>query len=253
MNEEKISRYLKCADLTNDVNSMSKNEYLMNSTILIYLKDVSKNLMIEKPSQPLQYMSEYFRSILNGTNIINKEFSYIISSLLNRMNFIWFLSKQYNHIMQLNNVTANDLLFISKEVCNDFEESIITILCNLLDCKSDELIETNKLYRSFSTVVLYYPFISNLISYSKVYIDKERKDQRENGLNVKLKSTIVNSIINAVVGKTIKVDQPPIDINSQIKTNEINLKELINCLIENEEIGVIIDKISHGMFGSRLE
>lgn len=252
MNEEKISLYLKCATLTEDIKNMSKNEYLINSTIILYLKDVSKNLIVEKPSQPLQYISEYFRNILNGSNIINKNFSYIISSLLNRMNFIWFISKSYSHIIELKDISPNDLYLIAKEICNDFEESIITILCNLLDCKAGEFIETTKLYNTFCVLILFYPFISNLISFSKIYIDKERKDQRENGLNVKLKSSIINSIINGVIEKTIKTDQPPLDLNSLIKVNEINLKDLINCIIENEEINVIIDKISHGMFGSRL-
>lgn len=247
MNNELIYNYLKFNN-----NNIDNKNYINDNNISIYFKDLLKDLLNEKPENAVDYITNYFKKIQNGNNINNKKFDYIINTLINRMNFIWYFSDKYNFLLQLPTLNSDDLYHSIQLVCYDFDESIIKLSKNIYEsCLSIDKLST--LYNTLSILILYYPFLGDLITDCKIYIDEVKKNELDDNLSILLSSTIFTNIIKTVIQRLSNIDKPPFDVISLIPNDKCSLKTFLVKFVCNETNQSIIKRIREGNYGSKLQ
>ncbi|KAL3899343.1 MAG: hypothetical protein SGCHY_002121 [Lobulomycetales sp.] len=63
-------------------------EYLEASQVSVYFEDVVASLLSDRPEDPVEYIADYFAKCKTGANTINRNYSYVKSTLKNRVNFV---------------------------------------------------------------------------------------------------------------------------------------------------------------------
>jgi len=76
-------------------------DYLEKHEIPVYFQDIITNILIKKPEKPLQILNSYFESVANGTNVLLREYEYIISTKRNRAFFIHYFYESFKNTKKL--------------------------------------------------------------------------------------------------------------------------------------------------------
>lgn len=116
---------------------ITSTEYLDKHGVTTYLKDVVTLLLENRPEDPMEFMADYFRNVVNGTSTIVRSFRYIKLTSRMRESFFDNLVAAYT---SLNNTTKQDddgnaqaagsftfseLRELVLLVCQDFPKSIL--------------------------------------------------------------------------------------------------------------------------------
>ena len=108
------------------------DEYLSQNELSVYFEDVVSMLLSKQPSDPIQFISDYFQSIKNGSNTIKRQYSYIKSTTVNRRGFIRIF--QETIIGDINKVlSVFDIHALVELLCSDFPLDVIVQSC-LIAC-----------------------------------------------------------------------------------------------------------------------
>ncbi|KAJ3187997.1 hypothetical protein HDU85_006390 [Gaertneriomyces sp. JEL0708] len=98
-------------------------EYLEKHSIGVYVEDAISRLLADRPAKPYKFLSDYFDSVLRGTNTILREYEYVKACRRNRLTFIKRLSESLNH--SAGPFSATEFHHLVELVCPDFPGALV--------------------------------------------------------------------------------------------------------------------------------
>ncbi|XP_065148437.1 centriolar satellite-associated tubulin polyglutamylase complex regulator 1 [Paramisgurnus dabryanus] len=155
--------------------SLTVDEYLADTNVLLYLNDAVTQLLEHKEEYTqfgvVRYFAEYFTSVKNGNHVLFREFNYIKATPHNRVSFIHIFWKCFRQIGK-----NGDLLSMSEYssllqlLCPDFPVEMIqnTARIVLMDDAMDCLMSFSDFIYSFQIQFYYEEFVESV---SMIYQD----------------------------------------------------------------------------------
>lgn len=102
----------------------SSDEYLDNFDVPFYLRDAVELVLRVQPEDPVGFMYAYFKSVLNGTNILRREFSYVACTVSNRLALVAFLDEPMRGFGADAEMVPDDALQLLCLLCDDMPKSV---------------------------------------------------------------------------------------------------------------------------------
>ncbi|KAL9654129.1 hypothetical protein ABK040_016475 [Willaertia magna] len=112
----------------NNPKHLESEQFLKKFHIPFYLNEVLSELIHLKVEDPLQYISNYFKSVVNGTNIIHKPYAYIHSTPRNRLSFVDYFEQIYSKISNEQKMNFYEYFQLVLLLCEDFPIPIISVI-----------------------------------------------------------------------------------------------------------------------------
>jgi hypothetical protein len=106
----------------------------------LYLRDVVRLLLANRTERPLEFIHQYFRGVLNGNNVVLREFAYVNASSRNRLSFIMNFEEAYKGSTWTEPITADDYHQLMKLICPDFPLSLVKRAVYMVCSNHDERI-----------------------------------------------------------------------------------------------------------------
>ena len=91
------------------MSSSSADGYLERHHVEIYLRDVVSLVLRARTERPLEFIAEYFSQVLNGTNVLAREFAYVHECPRNRWAFMKEVHEAFGDLDQGQPLTAAEL------------------------------------------------------------------------------------------------------------------------------------------------
>jgi hypothetical protein len=110
---------------------LSAQEYLERYSIPFYLRDVTSLLLQCRDDRPLEFISEYFSEVLNGTHVLLRDFSYVSRCSHDRWAFVQAIREALADLDQDRPVSASVLTQLLRLLCPDFPLEVATDACRL--------------------------------------------------------------------------------------------------------------------------
>ncbi|KAG2393998.1 hypothetical protein C9374_003762 [Naegleria lovaniensis] len=133
-------------------------EYLKRYQVHFYLNDVLSQLLFLREEDPMQYLAQYFRSVVSGTNIIHKSFSYIFANPRNRLSFADYFEQIYSKISNEQKMNFSEYYQLTTLLCEDFPENIMTSIYKSV-IMYPTLMKHKEIFKDFSEDVTKHPTI----------------------------------------------------------------------------------------------
>jgi len=111
---------------------LSSEEYIERHNIHVYLRDVVQLLLKARDERPLEFISEYFNTVLNGTHVLLREYSYVNSCARNRWDFIKSVWEAFAELPAELEVTPVEMTELIQLLCPDFPFELVShaaLLC----------------------------------------------------------------------------------------------------------------------------
>lgn len=112
--------------------SLTSNQFLSKASVRFYMIDVVEQLLHLRTDKPLEYIAMYFKSVKNGTNVINRPFSYINATPKNRYSFVSLFEHTYTNIQDEEKLSVDEFFQLILMLCSDFPESLAQIVYRIL-------------------------------------------------------------------------------------------------------------------------
>ena len=104
---------------------LSPEEYIEKYQLHLYIKDTVKLVLGRRDERPITTVYEYFKGIMNGENVLSREYAYISATQRNRLAFIFHIGNCYPHLSDSESLTPNDYHQLLCIVCSDFPKSLV--------------------------------------------------------------------------------------------------------------------------------
>ena len=105
--------------------SMSARKYLEKHHVIKYLQD-AVGLMIEsRAEKPVEYLAEYFRTVLQGSNVVRRRFGYANQTPRNRQSFVRQFYEAYSGFGDDDELTIEGFHQLLTLLCRDFPYSMV--------------------------------------------------------------------------------------------------------------------------------
>lgn len=155
--------------------SLTVDEYLAETNVLLYLNDAVTQLLEHKEEYTqfgvVRYFAEYFTSVKNGNHVLFREFSYIKATPHNRVSFIHIFWKCFRQIGKNGDLLAmSEYSSLLQLLCPDFPIEMVqnTARIVLMDDAMDCLMSFSDFIYSFQIQLYYEEFVE---SASVIYQD----------------------------------------------------------------------------------
>lgn len=238
-----IQSYISCK-ATSVPNTTDFQKYLNDTDTIFYLKDMINYVSMNKSRESLNTINNYFRSVINGDNVYGKSFKYITCTFRNRINFIKFFYKTYNHIISSKTINTSDLLQLSRFICPDIDIDIYNHLLGLIRTYHTKVLTSFQLFSYFSVFILYYNFLNSLAMSISSYFTYQ--PNVKNHFSSNLSSKLFLSLISASLFSVRDNEKPLLNLNTLINTDlsfysflEVFLSFPLNHQIVDEIINTI--------------
>ncbi|KND04091.1 uncharacterized protein SPPG_01532 [Spizellomyces punctatus DAOM BR117] len=111
----------------------SAREYLERHNISVYLEDAVCRLLDDRPEKPAKFLSEYFDSVLRGTNTLLREYEYVKATPQNRLSFV----DRFGEVLKGRNAsyTATEYHHLVELICPDFPYDVIARAMDIAECR----------------------------------------------------------------------------------------------------------------------
>jgi hypothetical protein len=113
------------------MSSSSADGYLERHHVEIYLRDVVSLVLRARTERPLEFIAEYFSQVLNGTNVLAREFAYVHECPRNRWAFMKEVHEAFGDLDQGQPLTAAELAHLLRLLCPDFPLELCRDACVL--------------------------------------------------------------------------------------------------------------------------
>ena len=100
-------------------------DYLDEHDVPFYLRDVISLLLTSRTERPLEFIAEYFTEILEGKNVLCREFEYINHSAHNRWSFILSAREAFADFDSAQLMPPSEFLLLLQLVCPDFPDRLV--------------------------------------------------------------------------------------------------------------------------------
>jgi hypothetical protein len=110
---------------------LSPEEYLEKHNVKHYLHDVVRLLLRARDERPLEFLADYFEEVLNGSDVLLREFSYVSSCARTRWAFVASAREALADLDQSTRVSARSLMQLLQLVCPDFPLGVAADACRL--------------------------------------------------------------------------------------------------------------------------
>ena len=110
---------------------LSPADYLQKHDVAFYLRDVTALLLQARDEHPLDFIAEYFSSVLNGTHVLLREYAYVSRSPRDRWAFIASAREALADLDQSAPTSAQSLTQLLRLVCHDFPDHVAVHACRM--------------------------------------------------------------------------------------------------------------------------
>eukprot|EP00941_MAST-03F_sp_MAST-3F-sp1_P004792 g4792.t1 len=111
---------------------LSSSEFLHLSNVGFYLDDAVALLIAERPERPMNFLAEYFESILLGKHVCYRPYSYITATTNNRHAFVRLARNVLLKFSRSMKIVLNDYYQLLRMLCPDFDHKIFDRTAALL-------------------------------------------------------------------------------------------------------------------------
>lgn len=111
--------------------SSSAREYLERHQIEFYLRDVVTLLLKARDDRPLDFISEYFADVMNGTGVLLREYAHVNRNTRNRWSFVQSAREALGELDQAQLLAAPAFMQLLRLVCPDFPAELAKEACRL--------------------------------------------------------------------------------------------------------------------------
>jgi len=149
------------------------------SEIQVYMRDVVRLLLQVRDERPLEFIAEYFNSVLDGTHVLMREYAYINACARNRRDFVKAAREAFAGLKQQERLDAAEMTQLLQLLCVDFPQALVAHACLL--CGSDERQPLSKLLHA--TLVSFF-FAEFLERTAEVFCTCDTRDVGQVNRNV---------------------------------------------------------------------
>ena len=110
---------------------LTSAEYLERHSITYYLRDVTTLLLRCRDERPLEFISDYFNEVLNGTHVLLRDYSFVSRCAHDRWAFVQSIREALADLDQELPASASVLTQLLRLVCPDFPLDVATDACRL--------------------------------------------------------------------------------------------------------------------------
>eukprot|EP00762_Andalucia_godoyi_P003098 ANDGO_01126.mRNA.1 variant len=153
-------------------------EYLEEHAVSFYMEDAISLILAFRVSNAVEFLSDYFSAVSNGTNVFHREFAYVSATRRNRVAFLAMFehsflldereeegSKLAKSDFLASGVTAASFHSLATIICPDFP-----LLCTQVMFDATVRSKTCTLrqaFDAFGTLFVYAPFVSWILKLMK--------------------------------------------------------------------------------------
>lgn len=134
--------------------------------LLSSTQDVMTLVLENRPEQPLDFIAEYFRSIVRGATPISRSFRYIRMHPRGRETFMENLASAYlvldSKVGQSTGLTGREYNKLLRLVCNDFPVDIVDTIFGVLDKQNNDTIDFRSFCAGINSCLLYEEFFEQV-------------------------------------------------------------------------------------------
>jgi len=104
--------------------------------LLLYLQDVTSLLLQVRTERPIEFIADYFSSIMAGAHVIMRDFQYVNASERNRWAFVRLSLESFAEFPSDSPITSIELANLLRMLCPDFPLELVentALLCGESD------------------------------------------------------------------------------------------------------------------------
>ncbi|XP_029009607.1 centriolar satellite-associated tubulin polyglutamylase complex regulator 1 isoform X2 [Betta splendens] len=151
--------------------SVPVDEYLADSSVLVYLSDAVTQLLEHKEEYTqfgvVRYFAEYFSSVKNSNHVLFREYSYIRATLHNRASFIRVFWRCYRQIGKSGDMLSMlEYRSLLQLLCPDFPVEVVQSAARivLMDDAIDCLMSFPDFLYAFQLQFYYQEFLDSVLA-----------------------------------------------------------------------------------------
>ena len=148
--------------------SESAKNYLQRHHITAYLEDSMTQLLRKKDedskTKPFHFLADYFKRVVSGNHVAQREFGYIAATPYNQKCFIKLFWESYQNVAKTGQVmTCLEYYSFLRLLCPNFPQDMIHTVSMVifLDVPSDNLVSFSDFAYAFQVCFYYKDFLQN--------------------------------------------------------------------------------------------
>lgn len=99
-------------------------EYMAKHGILLYLQDAASLMLEARAERPLEFVADYFSSVLAGTHVLLRDYAYVNACERNRAAFLDSCRESFADLPPDEPLSASELSEMLRMLCPDFPLSL---------------------------------------------------------------------------------------------------------------------------------
>lgn len=133
-------------------------EYFKKSEVGFFLQDVIRLVLAAKPQRPIEFINNYFKTVVACENVFGREYAYVNGTLHNRKAFTVTIYRLCEDLEQPTSFAVGDLSQIILLVCADFPLSLLDRMSDLL--RSQPVMALSSFVKAFAVYFYYQEFFT---------------------------------------------------------------------------------------------
>ncbi|CAM9894067.1 unnamed protein product [Ascophyllum nodosum] len=109
-------------------------DYLENPELKVYVEDVLRLVLANRPERPLDLIDDYLQSVLSQNNVMGREYAYVNATMRNRRAFVLAVDEVFigssvardDDNLCRDSFAQRDVVHLLGLICPDFPEEIVT-------------------------------------------------------------------------------------------------------------------------------
>eukprot|EP01062_Namystynia_karyoxenos_P027980 TRINITY_DN21299_c2_g1_i1.p1 TRINITY_DN21299_c2_g1~~TRINITY_DN21299_c2_g1_i1.p1 ORF type:complete len:339 (+),score=119.24 TRINITY_DN21299_c2_g1_i1:94-1017(+) len=147
-----------------DLTRLTPQEYLDRFSVTAYLKDVSTLLLENRPDEPLAFIADYFKNVIQGTSPLVRSYRYIRLTKRSRRAFWDNLVAAHATLDEKRGggvgVTGAELRRLLSLLCSDFPSDTVAAVLAVLDKSESSVVSFAEFASGVHACLLYEEFFS---------------------------------------------------------------------------------------------
>lgn len=146
-----------------DPQKLQPEEYLDRYGISAHLKDIVALLLENRPQNPVEFVSEYFRNANHGSSPIMRSYHYIRLTTQSRSAFMHNLVSSYTALQSKSGsvgLTGADFSKLVKTLCYDFPSEHIESILFAFQKQEDEILSFSEFVSGVRVCLMFEEFLS---------------------------------------------------------------------------------------------
>ncbi|KAL1514590.1 hypothetical protein AB1Y20_003684 [Prymnesium parvum] len=211
-------------------------EYLERHHVPFYLRDVIALLLQTRTERPLEFVAEYFAEVLEGKNVLCREFEYVNGSTHNRWSFIVSSRETFAGLDATQPTSNLELLQLLQLVCPDFPPRLVNEAAKLCGRVNGPHALGKLMHATFACL-----YFSEFLRWTAGCFDACRPDNR----GLADLASLVRLLTSAARSEDITFSIPPVRVYDELLTvlgeGEVSLFQVQQGLLSSRAVAECID------------